>query len=80
MDRETVEVMSQVAGILAKTKGVVAEKVRADDPALYTEIRNLLCDCLELMAVHCDCAPIRLIAGQVDEIMENKRYALHQQG
>jgi hypothetical protein len=80
MDRSAVEVMSQVAGILAKTKGVVAEKVRPEDLELYMEIRDFLCDCLELMAVHCDCAPIRLIAGQVDEIMENKNYALHQHG
>ena len=69
MDRETVEAMSRVAGILAKVKGTVARS----EPALYMEIRDLLCDCQEIMAIHCDCAPIRLIAGQIDEIMDNLR-------
>jgi hypothetical protein len=79
MERSAVEVMSRVAGILAKTKGIIAEKVKPEDPGLYTEIRNLLGECQEIMALHCDCAPIRLIAGQVDEIMENQN-AVCQQG
>lgn len=77
MERSSVEVMSRVAGILAKTKGIIAKKVKPEDPGLYTEIRNLLGECQEIMAIHCDCAPIRLIAGQVDEIMENAN-AVHQ--
>lgn len=79
MERSAVEVMSRVAGILAKTKGIIAEKVKPEDSGLYTEIRNLLGECQEIMALHCDCAPIRLIAGQVDEIMENSN-AVCQQG
>ena len=75
MDRDTVEVMSRVAGILAKTKSVVAEKVRTEDPELYAEIRDLLGDCQEALAVHCDCAPIDLIAGKVDHILVNLEYS-----
>mgnify|MGYP003346693192 CR=1 FL=1 len=74
MDRKTVETMSRVAGILAKVKTIISA-----EPQLYLEIRNLLNDCQEIMALHCDCAPIRLISGQVDEIMENAN-AVHQQG
>lgn len=79
MDRETVETMCKVSGLLAQIKGKVAEHIMPENPDLYTEIRDLLGDCQEALAIHCDCAPIRLIAGQVDEIMENI-YALHQQG
>lgn len=75
MDRETVEVMSRVAGILAKTKAVVAEKVRPEDPELYTQIRDLLGDCQEALAIHCDCAPIDLIAGKIDQILVNLEYS-----
>lgn len=75
MDRETVECMSRVAGILAKTKSVVAEKVRTEDPELYAEIRDLLGDCQEALAVRCDCAPIDLIAGKVDHILANLEYS-----
>jgi len=67
--------MSRVAGILAKTKAVVAEKVRPENPNLYTEIRNLLGDCQEALAVRCDCAPIDLIAGKVDQIIANLEYS-----
>lgn len=71
MDRETVECMSRVSGLLALVKGKVAEHIRTDNLAAYTEIRDLLGDCQEILAVHCDTAPIRLIGGQVDEIVEN---------
>ena len=63
--------MSRVAGILARVKGKVAEHIGSDNIEAYEEIRGLLGDCQELMAVHCDCAPIRLIAGQVHDIMLN---------
>lgn len=72
MDRETIDVMSRAALILAKTKSVVAEKV--DDPELYAQIRDLLGDCQEVLAIHCDCAPIDLIAGKTDQIFSNLHY------
>lgn len=71
MDRETVECMSRVAGLLALVKGKVAEHVRPDNPAAYTEIRELINDCQEILSIHCDTAPIRLVTGQVDEIVGN---------
>ena len=63
--------MSRVAGILSQIKGKVGENLRLENLEAYIEIRELLCDCQEILAVHCDTAPIRLIAGQVDEIMGN---------
>lgn len=60
--------MSRVAGILAKVKHYAAGRM---DPEVYAEIRERLGDCQELLAAHCETAPIRLIAGQVEEIMGN---------
>jgi hypothetical protein len=71
MDRDTVECMSVVASLLARAKGLVATHLKQDNIQAYKEVRNLLSDCQETLALHCDCAPIRLISGQVDEIMEN---------
>lgn len=75
MDRETVECMSRVAGLLAKAKGVVALRLRHDNLEAYREVREILNDCQELLAVHCDTAPIRLIAGHLDEIMGNLEFS-----
>ena len=71
MDRSTVQAMSRVSGILAEVKGLVAAHLMPGNREAYTQIRELLGDCQEIMATHCDCAPIRLIAGQVDQIVEN---------
>ena len=71
MERSTVEAMSQVSGILARAKGLVAAHLRQDNLEAYAQIRDMLGDCQEIMATHCECAPIRLIAGQVEEIVEN---------
>lgn len=71
MDRSVVECMCKVAGLIAQVKGKVAKHLRPENLEAYMKIRDLLNDCQELMAIHCDCAPIRLISGQVDEIMEN---------
>lgn len=72
--KETVETMSRVSAILAQVK----KTLQNADPDLYKEIREQLNDCQEIMARHCDCAPIRLIAGQVDEILENLEYSRKQ--
>lgn len=79
MERESIECMSKVAGILAQLKHYVNVHVKPTNPDLYVEIRERLADCQTEMAVYCDCAPIMLIAGKVDEIMEN-HYAIRQQG
>lgn len=75
MDRETVEVMSRVAGILAKAKGYASEWMKPENPEAYMGLRDLLGDCQEALAVHCDCAPIDLIAGKVDQIVANLDYS-----
>lgn len=70
MNRETIKVFSQVAKKLAEMKthlGILQDKF----PNEYMAIREKMNDCQEIMAIHCDCAPIRLIAGQVDEILDN---------
>jgi len=74
MERDAVETMAKVAQKIAHAKKAVASLLATDmcGPAAYLSIRKLLDDCQELMAVYCDTAPIRLIDGQVDEIMENK--------
>lgn len=73
VDREVVELLSKVCQKLSTAKLNLSElsnlnKISPDD---YFKIRNIIYDCYELMAVYCDCAPIRLIAGQVDDIMKN---------
>lgn len=67
MNRETVECMCRVAASLQK----VRETLRDRDPGLYLEVKDYIFDSLESMAILCDTAPIRLMAGEVDEIMSN---------
>ena len=71
MERESVVCMSRVAGLLARIKGKVAEHLGPESLEAYKEIRDLIGDCQEILAVHCDTAPIRLISGRVEEIMDN---------
>lgn len=73
VDKEVVELLSNVSQNLSQAKGHLAElyhqnKINFDE---YGKIRNLIGDCYTLIAVHCDCAPIRLISGQVDDIIKN---------
>lgn len=67
MDRATVECMCRVAASLQK----VRESVRARDSALYLEIKDYIFDAFERMGILCDCAPVRLVEGRVDDIMAN---------
>lgn len=68
MDRETVELLCFLAGKLSSLKAFLAENVGDE---IYLKAREVLSDCQEKMALHCDCAPIRLIANQADIIIEN---------
>ena len=74
MDRDAVECMCRVAALLAKAKGVVAKHLKPDSLEAYSEIRDLLGDCQEILASQCDSAPISLIMGHVDDIMENMKF------
>lgn len=69
--REAVECMSKVAQKIALAKSAAAAHIRNDNLAGYSEIKEHLDDCQETMAILCQCAPIKLIAGQVEEILNN---------
>jgi hypothetical protein len=75
MDRETVETMSQVAqkiALLKKELSFICE----EDCENFLRLRELMNDCQAVMASYCDCAPIRLITGQVDDIMANHHHEI----
>jgi hypothetical protein len=63
MDKEMLEVFCQISANLAKAKALIAENVK--DREKYIEIRNILGDCQEVMAIKADTAPINLISGNV---------------
>lgn len=73
VDRNTVEALCKVAGSIALAreearKLVEQNKITHQD---YEKIRNHIGDCYLMMGALCDCAPIRLIANDVDSIMSN---------
>jgi hypothetical protein len=72
VDREVVEIMSKVCEKLSQARVNLGNLLK-DQPEDYFKFREEIFDCEELMAKYCDCAPIRLIAGQVDDIMSNLR-------
>ena len=65
--KETVVAMSEVAQKISQVKNQLIKSPRMG----LGEVRDLLDDCWEIMAAHCDCTPSRLIEGQVDIIMGN---------
>lgn len=67
MERETVECMCSVAGSLQR----IREKLKSSSPDLYIKVKEEIFDSLELMAIYCDTAPIRLIMGEVDNVMSD---------
>jgi hypothetical protein len=70
-NRETVECLSKVAQKIALAKAASAAHLRNDNFTGYSEIKEHLDDCQEMMAILCKCAPIKLIAGQVDDVLQN---------
>lgn len=71
MNREEVEACSRIAQKLAMAKQSASIHLREENLAAYEEIRNILGDCQQELAIMCDCAPIKLISGQVEDIMGN---------
>jgi hypothetical protein len=69
MDPKAVEVMCRVAHNLVTIKGMVCR-----DNEIYRAVREQIGDCLEIMALYCDAAPVKLMSGQSEEIMENHDY------
>lgn len=66
--KEIVEVMSSLAQKIALAKKEVANALSDTQPLTYMNIRELLNDCQEIMAIHCDTSPFKLISGKLDEI------------
>ena len=71
MDQEVVEIMSKVCQKLAHARVSLSELLGEKNPEEYFKFREIIFDCEELMARYCDCAPIRLINGDVDAIVSN---------
>ena len=73
MNRNVVEVMSKVAQKLAVVKKNFADLHDKNkiDIIEYEKNRNLLDNCQFELANYCDCAPIRLINGEIDTIIAN---------
>ena len=69
MDREAVEVMSKVCQKLSFARVSLSNMLGEDKPDEYMKFREMIFDCEELMAKYCDCAPIRLIVGDVESIL-----------
>ena len=68
IEKETVVAMSKVAQKISQARFRLL-------PLDLVEVKELLDDCQEIMATHCDCAPAQLIEGQVDIIMVNQEEA-----
>lgn len=69
ISRDTVELLSKIAQKLSKLKLDIADTV--GDKSKYMELREHINDCQDMMAIYCNCAPIRLINGNIDEILIN---------
>lgn len=73
MDREVVEVMSKVCQKLSFARVSLGKLLGEQKPDEYMKFREMIFDCEELMARYCDCAPIRLISGDVDSILSSEQ-------
>ena len=70
IEKETVVAMSKVAQKISQARSSLPNGRLL--PLDLVEVKELLDDCQEIMAYHCDCAPAQLIEGQVDIIMGNQ--------
>jgi F0F1-type ATP synthase beta subunit len=68
--KETIRVFSQISQKLAQLKFEIANTLSNDDRK-YMHLREYINDCQEIMSIHCDCAPIKLINGNIDDIYKN---------
>jgi hypothetical protein len=68
MDKEVVDIMSTVCQKLSHARVNLSKILSPED---YSKFREIIFDCEQIMAAYCDCAPIRLIDGQVEDIMLN---------
>lgn len=59
--------MCMVAASLQKVKETLKDK----NPDAYLAVKEYIYDSLEKMAILCDTAPVRLVRGEIEEIMSN---------
>lgn len=65
---EILEIFCKISQKIAIVKGIVAANcLNGKQDKTYIEIRNLLDDCVELMAIKADVAPIRLITAELKD-------------
>jgi len=62
MDKIVLETFCEIAKNLSKAKILIATS--NIDKKDYIEVRELLGDCIELMAIKADTSPIKLISGE----------------
>lgn len=72
-DKNTIEALCTVAKKITLVreecrKLLENNKISEDE---YNKIRDYVGDCYHVMGLLCDCAPIKLIAGNVDGIIDN---------
>lgn len=71
VDREVVEIFSKISQKLTNARVELGKLLAENEPEQYFKFREIIFDCEDMMALYCDCAPIKLIAGQVDDIIKN---------
>lgn len=64
--------MSDVSGKIAMAKEALGRHIMESNPEAYAEIRISLNECQDIMARFCDCAPIHLISGKIEHIMDGR--------
>ena len=70
MDRQLLKMLCEVAQKASLAKQNL--KVLLDDsPEDYMRAREYLNDIQETIARYCDCAPIKLITGDIESILSN---------
>lgn len=67
MNKHTVYLLSKIASNLSLIKGKLKDSLENKE---YIELREIINDCQESMALHCDCAPIKLISGSIKKDIE----------
>ena len=71
LNKNVVEVFVELTKRISKAKAelsVLAE----NHPEEYNRVRQYFLQCEEVMYSYCKCAPIKLIAGKVEEIINQR--------
>lgn len=68
MNRETVTGICDVAGLLKLSKELARHFLGEGS---FEAIGENVDNCLEALAIECDCSPADLIDGRVDKVLEN---------